>query len=126
MKLVKVKSKQPNLKIRRAGSTSFQYEFESEDTVVEMPLRHANIVTRNPNFYIVGDEMEGDSKQEENKDEFIKELQKIKGIGSKTAKDVVAAYVTKNDLVKAIKEKYDMPFDDDIVESLKKAYGGKK
>ena len=126
MKLVKVKSKQPNLKIRRAGSTSFEYEFESEDTVIEMPERHANIVTRNPNFYIVGKETEGDSEQEGKKEEFIKELQKIKGIGSKTAKDIIAAYVTKNDLVNAIKENHDMPFDDDVVDSLKKKYGGKK
>ncbi len=124
-KLVKVKSKQPSLKIRHAGSTSFEYEFPTEDTVIEMPERHANIIIRNPTFYIVGEKTEGTSEQEDKKEEFMKELQKIKGIGSKTAKDIVAAYVTKEELIKSIKEKHDMPFQDDIVESLNKTYGGK-
>ena len=124
-KLVNVKSKQPNLKVRRSGEVSFEYHFESEETIIKMPTEHADIVTKNPTFYVVGKEEEGHSAEEKEKKKFAQELTKIKGIGEKTAKDIVAAYVTKENLIQAVRDNYEMPFDDDVVESLKKTYGGK-
>ena len=124
VKLIKVKSRQPSLKVRKSGKVSFEYEFETTETVHEMPKEHADIVTKNPTFYVVGKEKEGESLAEKEKEEFIKELQKLNGIGVKTALDVVAAYVTRERLVEAVKEKHELPFQEDVCKLLEDNYGG--
>lgn len=52
-------------------------------------------------------------------DLFFKELIKIKGIGFKTAKDIVV-WGTKEKLIEAIKLKAELPFRDDVVKKLKR------
>jgi len=52
----------------------------------------------------------------------LKELMKIKGIGEKTAKDIITAYPCKEDLVEAIKQNKELPFRDDVVKKLIKRY----
>lgn len=66
-----------------------------------------------------------ETKQFENKKyvSFWNELLKIKGIGLKTAKDIVKNFKTKKDLVKAIKSKEHIPLRDDVVKKLKRKYG---
>lgn len=49
-------------------------------------------------------------------------LMSIKGIGKKTAKDIMKDYPTEADMVKRIKEEPDMPYDDDVAESLKNVF----
>jgi len=56
------------------------------------------------------------------KDLFFKELIKIKGIGSKTARDIVV-WGTKEKLIETIKLKGNLPFRDDIENKLKEKYG---
>ena len=55
-------------------------------------------------------------------DLFFKELTKIKGIGAKTAKDIVV-WGTKEKLIEAISLKAELPFRDDIVKKLRRKYG---
>ena len=55
-------------------------------------------------------------------DLFFKELTKIKGIGAKTAKDIVV-WGTKEKLIEAISLNAELPFRDDIELKLRKKYG---
>lgn len=55
-------------------------------------------------------------------DLFFKELKSIKGIGQKTAKDIVT-WGTREKLVEYIKEKKELPFRDDVVRILGEKYG---
>ncbi len=66
-----------------------------------------------------------ETKQLENytpDDTFLKELKKIKGVGHKTAKDIVE-WGTKEKLIEQIKLKVHLPFRDDVEEKLRKKYG---
>jgi hypothetical protein len=51
------------------------------------------------------------------------EIQDIKGIGQKTAKDILSAYPTEASLKEAISSGKNLPFRDDIVEKLINKYG---
>lgn len=53
---------------------------------------------------------------------FFKELTKIKGIGAKTAKDIVV-WGTKEKLIEQIKLNAELPFRDDVVKKLRRKYG---
>ncbi len=55
-------------------------------------------------------------------DLFFKELTKIKGIGAKTAEDIVE-WGTKEKLIQEIKLKNHLPFRDDVEKKLRKKYG---
>ena len=55
-------------------------------------------------------------------DLFFKELTKIKGIGAKTAKDIIA-WGTKEKLIEVISKKEKLPFRDDVELKLRKKYG---
>jgi len=55
-------------------------------------------------------------------DLFFKELIKIKGIGTKTAKDIVN-WGTKEKLIRVIKKKESLPFRDDVEKKLRRKYG---
>lgn len=57
--------------------------------------------------------------------DFSEELQKIKGIGKKTAKDIMAVYATKEELLKAIEMKEHIPVEDSIEELLYEQYNKK-
>jgi len=67
-----------------------------------------------------------ETKQFENNytpdDLFFEELKKIKGIGTKTAKDIVV-WGTKEKLIEVIELKKHLPFRNDIEAKLKKKYG---
>ena len=56
---------------------------------------------------------------------FEKELREIKGVGKKTAKDIVNSYPTREQLKKAIKQGEHLPFRNDIEKKLKWKYSRK-
>ena len=64
-----------------------------------------------------------ESKKKEN---LVENLQKIKGIGKKTAEDIANVYSSEEELVRAISDNEELPFRDDIADLLKKEYGNKK
>lgn len=55
---------------------------------------------------------------------FLKELTSIKGIGKKTAQDIVT-WGTKEKLLQEIEKEKRLPFRDDIVKLLEEKYGSK-
>ena len=54
---------------------------------------------------------------------FLKELNKIKGIGKYTAEDIVGIFKTKEELLKHIKADYSLPVRNDIEKKLREHYG---
>lgn len=54
------------------------------------------------------------------------ELTKIKGIGKKTAEDIVKVYPTKDKLVEAVNSGMHLPFENDVSAALKKAFSKPK
>jgi hypothetical protein len=55
---------------------------------------------------------------------FYNELIKIKGLGNKTAEDIIEVF-TKKELIKAILKGKKLPFRDDVEKKLKRKYGKK-
>jgi len=72
----------------------------------------------------VKDENEPISSQAKDSEAFLKELEEIKGIGFKTAKEIVKKY-SKEELIDALKNNYNQllkEFRDDIVKKLEEKY----
>ena len=63
-----------------------------------------------------------EEEQDEEQEEFIKELCDIKGVGKKTAQDIVAVFPTKQALVDAINTSMPLPVRDDIAFELIRLY----
>jgi len=64
----------------------------------------------------------GKTKVETKQIDFLKELQKINGIGKKTAEDLFLVFPTKESLIDALK-KGRIPIRDDIEKKLRGKYG---
>jgi len=62
--------------------------------------------------------------EQESKIDYFKELVDIKGIGTKTAREIVEKYPTRALLKVGIREGQDLPFDSDVDELLRNQYGG--
>ncbi len=71
------------------------------------------------------------SKGKENKEEpelkkraliYKEKIESIKGIGKKTAKDLIQVYPTEENLIKALKSGKDMPIRDDLAKLIKKKF----
>lgn len=113
-----IQSKQPNLTVRKNGKVSYKITFMegpvevSEDVAADLLI--------NDNFYIVGE-----NKKEVN--HFQNELIAIKGIGKKIAKDICNVYNhNRTELITAIAEGKELPFNDDVAKKLSDHYGGKE
>lgn len=65
----------------------------------------------------------GDKKVETKQIDFKKKLEKINGIGKKTAEDIVNVFPTEEKLKYAISHDDELPFRDDVEEKLRKEYG---
>ena len=106
------------IKVRKGGTIDLPKEIGERHNFIKMEVTEWKI-----------GQTKVETKQFEDKneeyDEFFKELTKIKGIGPKTAKDIVL-WGTKEELIKAIKSKSELPFRDDIVIILKNKFGGNK
>lgn len=122
MKKVLVKSKQANIIASHKGSPSYEIEFGSEP--IEVSEEIANHLIQNPRFEICGDSNTPDVRELDI--DYKKELEEIKGIGKKTAKDIMTVFKKRETLIEAIERGDSLSFDDDITEKLKKKYGGEK
>lgn len=109
-------SKQSNVKVRH-NSPTFSYDFDAVGDRVEMPDDHAAMVCSNPDFEIVCDVHDAEPD-----DLFFNGLRAIKGIGAKTAKDIVDIYKDKKHLMSAIKHGKVKGLRDDIEGILQKHY----
>ena len=103
-----------NVKVKNTKPT-FEYIFNGED--IDVPDEHAEVILKNQDFYPVDDK---DNPQ--NKD-YINRLKKLKGIGNKTAKDLIKIYSTETELKEAIKKGEGLSCDDDVERLLKQEFG---
>lgn len=117
---MKVKSSQPNIIASHKGSPSYEIEFGSEPVEVSEEIAE-HLVNSNPHFKIVEE-----SKDSSQYSEYKEELTKIKGIGKKTAKDIMVVFETKESLIKEIGSGKELPFDDDVTDKLKNKYGNER
>lgn len=100
----------------------FRWTTVKENHEIEMPEHYGkalgfDVVETKPS---VEDKKEDEGKGEKG---YKEKLLNIKGIGKKTAEDIMKDYPTEADLKKRIKEEPDMPFDDDVAECLKNEFG---
>ena len=65
-----------------------------------------------------------ETKQIEKPVEYESIIEKIKGIGRKTAKDIIRVFPTIKKLQRAISREEVLPFRDDVEKKLKKKFGG--
>jgi len=123
MKTIKIASEVFGLNVSSIRP-SFNYYFGHVGETIEMPESHAKKILRNSNFYISDKSVKKVEKVSQDKPHrpWIKELERIKGIGEKIAKDIVAVYPTKESLLGAIKDKAHIPFPDNAVKLLKKEF----
>lgn len=120
MKKVLVKSNQPNIVAKHMGSPSYEIEFGS--SAVEVSEEIANHLVKSSNFNILMTSNELEIKEIDL--DYKKELESIKGIGKKTAKDIMAVFRTKASLIEAIKRGDNLypDFDDNVVNLLVEKY----
>ena len=125
MKIIKVACRVFGLVISSVRP-SFRYFFGEIGEPIEMPESHAKKILRNSDFYLsdkpIKKEKKAISKGPKQEKEWFKELEDLKGIGEKIAKDIVAVYPTKGSLQEAIKVKAHIPFPDNVVELLKNKF----
>jgi len=120
MKKVFVKTNEPDVIAVHRGSPSYEIEFGSEP--VEVTEEIAEHLIKNPHFSIVSESDEAEVKELDL--DYQKELEEIKGIGKKTAKDIMTVFKTRQSLIEAIERDDVLSFDDDICEKLKTSLGG--
>ena len=126
MKTVKIASKVSGVKIK-SNHPRFQYMFNKADSPLEVKESHADKILKNSTFYISDKEIPKKpkkvvhkaSKQEKS---WLQTLIEVKGIGKKTAEDIVNVYPTKGELLRAIKDKKKLPFRDDISLLIEKRF----
>ena len=114
------------IKIRIGDSSDCYWKTIKKNEIVNLP----ESVGRKLGFKIKTTEGKIGNKVVETKqietdkptDDFLNELKSIKGIGKKTAQDIVT-WGTKQKLAEAIRSKTSLPFRDDIENKLRKKYG---
>ena len=125
MKTIKVASKISGLNVS-STRPFFKYTFGEVGEPIEMPESHAKKILKNSDFYISNISVKKGKKALQNKPKqaktWFQELEEIKGVGEKSAKDIISVYPTKGSLLEAISKKAHIPFIDNIVELLKKEF----
>ena len=125
MKTVKVASNVSGLKVI-SFSPSFKYTFEKVGEPIEVPEDHAKKMLKNGHFYVSDKPIKKGkkmiSKEPKQEKPWLQELEEIKGIGKKSAKDVVAVYPTRGSLLEAISIKAHIPFPENTVKLLQKEF----
>lgn len=61
--------------------------------------------------------------EQEKKKEYINELKEIKGVGDKTAEDIIKIFPTKEKLIETVRANKKIPVRDDIEKKIKKKFG---
>ncbi len=125
MKTVKVACNVSGLRVNSV-KPSFKYTFEKAGEPIEMPENHAEKILRNTDFYISNKPIKKKKKVSQIKPKqekpWFQELEEIKGIGKKSAEDIVAVYPTRGSLLEAIANKAHIPFTENTVTLLKKEF----
>ncbi len=125
MKTVKVACNVSGLRINSV-KPGFKYTFGEVGEPIEMPESHAKKILKNADFYISDKQVKKSEKVAQNKPKqekpWLQELEEIKGIGKKSAEDIVAVYPVKGSLLEAIASKAHIPFPENTVKLLNKEF----
>ena len=125
MKTVKVACNTSGIRVNSV-KPSFKYTFGEVGEPIEMHENHAKKILRNTDFYIsdkpIKKGKKAISKGPKQEKPWVKELEEIKGIGKKSAEDIVAVYPTRGSLLEAIAKKAHIPFTENTVKVLKKIF----
>lgn len=125
MKTVKVACNVSGISVNSV-KPGFRYTFGEVGEPIEMPENHAKKILKNSDFYVSNRSAKKEKKALQNKPKqaktWFQELEEIKGVGEKSAKDIISVYPTKGSLLEAISKKAHIPFIDNIVELLKKEF----
>lgn len=103
-----------------SSNPNFKYKFKKANESIDVKKEHVEKILRNPTFYEAGKES---VELIDVTKEFEDELIEINGIGKKTANDIIEVFKTREDLIKAIDDDEDLPFDSDVDVLLKEAFG---
>lgn len=102
-----------------SSKPNFRYKFKKADSPLEVKEEHCEKILRNSNFYEAGKEQ---AKEVLVESTFSEDLQKINGIGEKTAKDIITLFNTREDLIERLKDNKELPFDDDVESKLREVF----
>lgn len=121
---MKIASKVKGIKVN-STRPRFTYYF-ANDNPIEMPESHAEKLLRNSTFYISDKQVEKPKKALQKapikEKPWLQELEDIKGIGKKTALDIIQVYPLRGSLLEAIASKAHLPFPENAVKLLKKEF----
>ena len=124
-KLIKVASKISGLNVSSV-KPAFKYTFGEVGYPREMPENHAKKILKNSDFYMSDRSVKKEKKALQNKPKqdktWFQEIEEIKGVGEKSAKDIISVYPTKGSLLESIFKKAHIPFTENIVELLNKEF----
>ena len=124
MKTIKVAHNTPGIRVNSV-KPGFKYTFEA-GIPIEMPESHAKKILKNTDFYISDKPIKKGKrvifKGQKQEKPWFQELEEIKGIGKKSAEDIVAVYPTKGSLLEAIAKKAHIPFTENTVKLLNKEF----
>lgn len=109
------------VQIRINEELGYKWELVSTNEIIELPESLG--VSNNLTKMETTSSKIGNTLVETKQFNFSKEIESIKGIGKKTAKDIVKVFPNRNKLIKSIKEGESLPFRDDIEKKLKDKYG---
>ena len=118
--IINICSKQSGLRLY-SSRPNFNYFFREADVPIEVQESHAKKILRNPDFYIFKGKVPKKTKKVA-EDGWKQELEEIKGIGKKTAKDIIKIYPNKEILIEAIKKGDALPIQDNYEEILKENF----
>ena len=112
--MVIIKSLQGEVKVINRGTPRIDLIIGLKG--VEVSQEVADFLTMNPNFVVVGKI----SKAKD--DSYREELIAIKGVGPKTADDIIKVYPDRIQLLTALTEGKELPFQDDVEKMIKERY----
>lgn len=121
---MKIACKQSNICIK-SNNPSFKYKFKQSGVPLEVEDSHVEKILRNKDFYLSDKEVEKNiipKKDKVDEKSWEEELIEIKGVGKKTAHDIILIYPNKHNLLEALEKEKELPFDDDISKKLKEVF----
>lgn len=109
------------VQVRINEELGYRWELVKTNETIELPeiIGKSNNLTK---MEITSSKI-GNTLVETKQFDFSKEIESIKGIGKKTAKDITKVYPNRDKLVQSIKKGDSLPFRDDIEKKLKNKYG---
>ena len=109
------------VKVRQPEEGGFKWMTLKKDETIELP-EHVGVAYGFEKVEKQVTKSRVHNKKEVETKQFEEKLTRIKGLGSKTAKDLVKIFPTEHSLREAIKKGKEIPIRDDIEKKLKRKF----